>query len=254
MDSPQEFKKGHISISTFKPSKEKSAIIHENINSLNIESIIKRSVSYVIPKRFVPKLKPLKNSVNPTFFLLDEQKKDEINENAEIKSEINDEDLSFSSVSDSFSIEEEKISDKLTDLDEHDINSKINCTKNKKIKDSNIPILPSPLFNLRKKLQRIKYNSGRISVNENVVSKSGFYKMQKKYSLNDDSKCYDDKFNLNSKKDSLNNEFYNFGKCKSNSLYYSSNNYKDKSKGHKIIRPFLIYDVLIGASQNNNNL
>ena len=248
MDSPQEFKKGHISINTFKLSKEKSSLIHHEKNDLNIdfESIIKRSVSYAIPKRFVPKLKPLKNSVNPTFFLLDEQEKKENVENAEIKSEINDEDSSFSSVSDSFSIEE-KISDKLTDLDEHD-------TKNKKIKDSNIPILPSPLFNLRKKLQRIKYNSGRISVNENVFSKSGFYKMQKQYSLSDDSNCYYDKFNLKSKKDSLDNEFYNFVKFKSNSLYYRNNIYKDKSKGHKITRPFLIYDILVGASQSNNNL
>ena len=188
MDSPQEFKKGHISISTFKPSKEKFSIIHDDINNPNIdiESIIKRSVSYAIPKRFVPKLKPLKNSVSPTFFLLDEQKKNENNENAEIKSEINDEDLSFSSISDSISIEEEEeetISDKLTDLDEHNIKSKINCTKNEKIKDSDIPILPWPLFNLRKQLQRIKYNSGCILINENVFSKSEFYKMKKKYSL-----------------------------------------------------------------------
>ena len=226
MDSPQEFKKTHFSISTFKRSKPKISIIENDEKNPNndIRDVIKRSSSYVIPKKFVPKLKPIKNVVNPSFFILNENND---NLNTEIKSVLNDEDLSFSSLSDSSSLEEEKISDKMTDLDEHEDNSL------------------SSLFNIRKKMQRIKYNSRHRSIKE--CANSRMYQIKKKYNL-DDCYCYFDK--LKNKKISLDNEFYNFDKYKSKpNLLYCNN--KDKSKGHKNTRPFLIFDVLVGASVNN---
>ena len=251
MDSPENFKKAHFSISTFKKTKALSSLLHdEDERKDNIEQKIKRSSSYIIPKRFVPKLRPLKRSINPSFFILNDEKENQnINENSEIKSVFNDEDLSFTSISDSISVEEEKISDKITDL-EDDINNyknknDINTVKeegnlniNKKNSKNNSI---SSLFNIRKKLQSIKYNSSFISIKECIDS--SLNKLKKNFGLDD---IYYKRFNI--KKNIFNNnDCYNFNKYKSSTLF---NNNKSELNDKNNNRPFLIFDVL-KASQKS---
>ena len=251
MDSPENFKKAHFSISTFKKTKALSSLLHdEDEKKDNIEQKMKRSSSYIIPKRFVPKLRPLKSSINPSFFILNDEKENQnINENTEIKSVFNDEDLSFTSISDSISVEEEKISDKITDL-EDDINNyknknDINTVKeegnlniNKKNSKNNSI---SSLFNIRKKLQSIKYNSSFISIKECIDS--SLNKLKKNFGLDD---IYYKRFNI--KKNIFNNnDCYIFNKYKSSMLF---NDNKNELKDQNNNRPFLIFDVL-KASQKS---
>ena len=255
MDSPENFKKAHFSISTFKKTKALSSLLHdEEERKDNIEQKIKRSSSYIIPKRFVPKLRPLKSSINPSFFILNDEKENQnINENTEIKSVFNDEDLSFTSISDSISVEEEKISDKITDLEDansHDINNCKNKNDINTIKeDENLNVNKknsknnsiSSLFNIRKKLQSIKYNSSFISIKECIDS--SLNKLKKNFGLDD---IYYKRFNI--KKNIFNNnDCYIFNKYKSSMLF---NDNKNELKDQNNNRPFLIFDVL-KASQKS---
>ena len=255
MDSPEIFKKVHFSISTFKKTKALSSLLHdEDERKDSIEQKIKRCSSYIRPKRFVPKLRPLKRSINPSFFILNDEKENQnINENSEIKSVFNDEDLSFTSISDSISVEEEKISDKITDLEDansHDINNCKNKNDINTIKeDENLNVNKknsknnsiSSLFNIRKKLQSIKYNSSFISIKECIDS--SLNKLKKNFGLDD---IYYKRFNI--KKNIFNNnDCYNFNKYKSSTLF---NNNKSELKDKNNNRPFLIFDVL-KASQKS---
>lgn len=255
MDSPENFKKAHFSISTFKKTKALSSLLNDGEDPKdNIEQKMKRSSSYKIPKRFVPKLRPLKRLINPSFFILNDEKENQnVNENSEIKSVFNDEDLSFTSISDSISDEEEKISDKITDLEDvnsHDINNSKNKNDINTIKEEeNLNINKknsknnsiTSLFNIRKKLQSIKYNSSFISIKECIDS--SLNKLKKNFGLDD---IYYKRFNI--KKNIFNNnDCYNFNKYKSNTIFYDN---KSELKDQNKHRPFLIFDVL-KASQKS---
>ena len=75
MDSPKKNKKIHFSISTFKKTKALSSLIDiEKSEKKALTSKMKRSSSYVIPKNFVPKIKPKKTTKNPSYFILNEKK------------------------------------------------------------------------------------------------------------------------------------------------------------------------------------
>lgn len=230
MDSPEKEKKIHFSIGTFKKTKALTSIIEiEDDPKKGFIGKVKRSSSYVIPKKFVPRIRPRKSLVNPTYFILnkdnDVQENDKNKEKTETKSVkedlSNDEDSSsFCSLSDSET--EEKTIDKLNYLDEVTIKN----TKNNSL---------SSLSTIRKKLQQIKHNFCLLS---KECIDLNFSKLKKKYSINDVNDNYRNLENIN-------NEFYNYNKYKS-SMFFTNNKYKSNKK------PFLIFDVLAEASQRSN--
>lgn len=215
-----ENKKIHFSIGTFKINKALPSIIPES-EETEKNTRKKRSYSYVIPKRFVPKLKPKKALVNPSYLNLNNKKKIEKNEkveNIEAKSvkDFIEDDISFCSCSDSSSYMEE---DNTQDDD---------------------------IFYIRKKLTQIKNNSSLI-INIKECNDLSTINLKKKFSL--DENC-NNKFS-NIKNDiniNLDDELLKINKYKSVLLY---NDDKDKPKGHM---PFLIFDVLARANQNKNSL
>ena len=248
MDSPGETEKIHFSISTFK--KPKSMLeIEDNQNNGN-KGKYRRSSSYVIPKKFVPKIRPRKTLINPPFFVLD-QKKNEQNENEKNKEKTetksvkedlsnDDEDISsFSSSSDSEREEDNIFENKLNYIDEdisNDIKQKLNYKENNEEKNKNNKNNSlSSLSNIRKKLQQIKHNS-LITIKECIDL--NFLNLKKKFSLDN---IYDNERNINN----ANNEYFNYSKYKSSMLFI--NNIYNKKK-----RPFLIFDVLSDAYQKMN--
>lgn len=255
MDSPEKLKKAHFSISSFKKTKALSSIIHdESENKNEFQRKKKRSSSYIIPKRFVPKLRPHKASINPSYLKLNENtkkfKKENNDNNLETKSMkeiLNEEDLSISSFSESnTNLEEEQKIQEEKDFEElvsNDINKKLDFKENvnninineEKNKDNQLS-----LFSIRKKLSQIRNNSSLISTIKECID-SSFINLKKKFS-------FDDIYNkgLNEKK--IEEEFSNFYNYKYNStLIFTDDN--GESKGHK---PFLIFDVLSKASKHNN--
>ena len=246
MESPKENKKIHFSISTFKKTKALSSVVEiEDSEKKDLASKMKRSSSYIIPKRLVPKIKPKKTTKNPSFFILNE-KDDKIEENSETKSvkEIlsNEDNISYSSLSNSYSdIDNENISNKLNYFKEEEgannIRMKINFhEKNeiKKKKDYNSLTLSS----IRKEMQQIKNNSCFIRIKECIDL--NLLNLKKKFSFNDIYFGHDGNKNLNLKNE--NNNYYNI---KSSLLFYEKENKLRK-------KPFLIFDVLTQASQKNN--
>jgi len=219
-----ENKKTHFSIGTFKKNNGLSSIIPEETDKNKRK---KRSYSYVIPKRFVPKLKPKKALINPSFLNLNSNNKIERNEsdeNIEAQSvkDFNDEDISFCSCSDSSSyIEEDTTQDKTSNSDDD-------------------------IFGIRKKLTQIK-NTSSLIINIKECNDLSTVNLKKKFSL--DENCNNKFCNINN--DINNNgedELLKINKYKSVLLY---NDDKDKPKGKM---PFLIFDVLVRANQNKNNL
>jgi len=219
-----ENKKTHFSIGTFKINKALSSIISEETENNTRK---KRSYSYVIPKRFVPKLKPKKALVNPSYLNLNHKNKIEKNENDEnieaysVKDFIED-DISFCSCSDSSSyIEDDDTQDKASNLDDD-------------------------IFYIRKKLSQIKNNSSLIITIKECNDLSTL-NLKKKFSL--DENCNDKFCNIkNDINNNLDDKLLTINKYKSVLLY---NDDKDKPKGRM---PFLIFDVLARANQNKNSL
>ena len=231
MDSPEKTKKTHFSIDVLNKFKTSSCVIKTKKEEL--VTAAKRSASYTIPQRFVPKLKPKKALINPTFLKLNEYSnvhnstKDDDNETKSV----NDDDISFSSYSESMSESDEE--GDFSNLDEeiyNDVDLKginkdnINGEKNK-----------NDLFSIRKKLAQIKNSSFtspiKECIDENVLN------LKKKLSL--DEIYLKNSFCKNNNDNNL---------CKYNSSILYCNN-KNNIKGN---RPFLIFDVLVKASQKNN--
>jgi hypothetical protein len=223
-----ENKKAHFSIDTFKKTRKLSSIIPEEPEQNTRK---KRSYSYVIPKRFVPKLKPKKALVNPSYLNLNNNnKKFERNESAEnfeaqsIKN-FNEDDISFCSCSESSSyIEEDITQDKASNLDDD-------------------------IFDIRKKLTQIKNNSSLIINNIKESNDLSTLNLKKKFSF--DENCNNKFFSLKNdmnNNNNLDNDLFKINKYKSVLLY---NDDKDKTKGQM---PFLIFDVLTRANKNKNNL
>lgn len=242
MDSPKENNKIHFSISTFKKTKALSSVIEiEDSEKKVLASKMKRSSSYVIPKRFVPKIKPKKTTKNPSYFILNE-KNNKKEENSEIKSvkEIlsNEDNMSYSSLSESFSdIENENNSNKFNYFKEEEINNikiQLNFQKKNEIQKKNDNNSLSSLSNIRKKMQQIKNNSCLIRIKECIDL--NLLNLKKKFSFND---IY---FN---KDIHLKNENNNYIKFKSSFLLCENENKKRN-------KPFLIFDVLTQSSQKNN--
>ena len=238
MDSPENTKKAHFAIDTLNKFKTSSCVIKTQKEEL--VTTAKRSASYVIPKRFVPKLKPRKALINPTFLKLNENNNVHNSTNVEdieAKS-VKDDDISFSSFSESISdLDEEDLSN----LDEeifHDVDlksaNKDNTNENgEKNKNDSLSLLT-----IRKKLAQIKNSSFSSSIkeciDENVLN------LKKKFSLDEDEFYSKNSFC------NYNNDTNNLYKYNSTILYCNNkNNIKDN-------RPFLIFDVLVKASHKNN--
>jgi len=240
MDSPEKTKKTHFAIDTLNKYKTSSCVIKTQKEEL--VTAAKRSASYVIPKRFVPKLKPQKALISPTFLKLNENNNIHNSTNPddiETKS-VNDDDISISSFSESLSDLDEE--DNLSNLDEEimqDVDlkniNKDNINSNgEKNKDDSLSLL-----SIRKKLAQIKNSSFASSIkeciDENVLN------LKKKFSLDEDGAYLKNSF-CNYKNDTNN-------LCKYNSSILYCNN-KNNMKGN---RPFLIFDVLVKASNKNNS-
>lgn len=252
MDSQDKNKHIHFSISNFKKTKALSSVLKFGDDQQDdLSSKIKRSVSFAIPKKFVPKIRPQKTKIIPSFFVLNEEKKiTKKRENLEsldsksVKDILSNEDnISLSSITDSNSDnEEENISHKLKDLKEVEHNEikaninleKINEEKNKNSKNNSL----SSLFNIRKKMAQIKNNSCLKRIKECIDL--NLLNLKKKFSLDiayyDISKEHD----LISKLENNNHNKYN------SSMIVGSN--KNKSK----IKSFLIFDVLKRAYHSGN--
>ena len=239
MDSPGETEKIHFSISTFK--KPKSMLeIEDNQNNGN-KGKYRRSSSYLIPKKFVPKIRPRKTLFIPPFLVLEKNENEKNKEKTETKSvkedlSNDDEDISsFSSSSDS-KIEEDNTF-YIDEIISNDIKQKLNYKENneEKNKNNNKNNSLSSLSNIRKKLQQIKHNS-LITIKECIDL--NFLNLKKKFSLDN---IYDNERNINN----ANNEYFNYSKYKSSMLFI--NNIYNKKK-----RPFLIFDVLSDAYQKMN--
>ena len=220
----KENKKTHFSIGTFKKNNDLSSIIPEETEKSTRK---KRSYSYVIPKRFVPKLKPKKALVNPSYLNLNSNNKIERNEsdeNIEAQSvkDFNEDDISFCSCSDSSSyIEEDTTQEKTSNLDDD-------------------------IFGIRKKLTQIK-NTSSLIINIKECNDLSTVNLKKKFSLNEN--CNNKFCNIkNDINNNLDDGLLKINKHKSVLLY---NDDKDKPKGKM---PFLIFDVLVRANQNKNNL
>jgi hypothetical protein len=240
MDSPENIKKTHFSIDTLNKFKTSSCVIKAQKEEL--VTAAKRSASYIIPKRFVPKLKPKKALINPTFLKLNENNNVHNSTSAddiETKS-VNDDDISFSSFSESISDLDEE--ENLSNLDEeilHDDNDlkliKKEDTNINKGKNKNSSL---SLLSIRKKLAQIKNSSFASSIkeciDENVLN------LKKKFSLDEDE--------IFLKKNFCNYNNDNNNLCKYNSSILYCND-KNNMKGN---RPFLIFDVLVKASNKNN--
>ena len=159
-----ENKKIHFSIGTFNKTKALSSIIPDETEKNTRK---KRSYSYVIPKRFVPKIKPKKAMVNPSYLNLNHNNKVEKNENSEnidaqsVKDFIED-DISFCSCSESSSfIEEDNTQDKASNLDDD-------------------------IYGIRKKLTQIKNNSSLI-INIKECDDLSTLTLKKKFSMDENS-------------------------------------------------------------------
>ena len=239
MDSPEKAKKTLFAIDTLNKYKTSSCVIKTQKEEL--VTAAKRSASYVIPKRFVPKLKPQKALINPTFLKLNENSNIHNSTNPddnETKS-VNDDDISFSSFSESLSDLDEE--DNLSNLDKEimqddnlkNINKDNTNANGEKNKNDSLS-----LFSIRKKLSQIKNSSFASSIkeciDENVLN------LKKKFSLDEDEAYLKNSF-CNYKNDTNN-------LCKYNSSILYCNN-KNNMKGN---RPFLIFDVLVKASNKNN--
>ena len=216
MDFKEDAKNFHFSICAFKKSSEISTAIKLD----DKKQQLKRSLSYPFPERFVPKLKPKKSKINPSFFILNDKENVTINEiSTESKSvKENEDNLSVSSLSESFS--------ELEDKNQHKYNNFNECNTNFSENYNNKSL--STLFIIRKKMLQIK-NS---------------------LCLNKIKECIDlgllnlkSKFNLEEKNQK--NENYNLNKYKSIGIV-------NNNKNGKKLRPFLIFDVLSEASQINN--
>ena len=242
MDSPEKTKKTHFSIDTFNKFKTSSHVIHTLKEEL--VTAAKRSASYVIPKRFVPKLKPRKALINPTFLKLNENNKtyNSINSDDIDTKTVNDDDISFSSFSESVSDLEEE--DNISNLDEEiiqDVDTKVINKDNKNKNEGKNKKDSLSLLSIRKKLTQIKNTSFVSSIKE-CIDKNAF-NLKQKFSL--DEIYLKKSFSKNNDNNSNNN---NNNLCKYNSSILYSNN-KTYTKGR---RPFLIFDVLVKASHKNN--
>ena len=100
-------------------------------------------------------------------------------------------------------------------------------------------------------MTQIKNNSSLIINNIKESNDLSTLNLKKKFSFDENcnNKFYSLKNDINNNNNNnLDNELFNFSKYKSVLLY---NDDKGKPKGQM---PFLIFDVLIRANQNKNNL
>ena len=254
MDSLDKKKHIHCSISIFKKTKALTSVIQIGDDQQGVlSSIIKRSSSSIIPKNFVPKIRPQKTKISPSFFILNEEKKIEKIENLEnienleklesknVKDILSNEDnISLFSNTDSNSDnEKETSSDKLREVkkvDHNEIKEKLNLDKNNEEKNKNHSL--SSLFNIRKKMTQIKNYSCLKRIKEFIDM--NLSNLKKRFSI--DNSYYDSKrvHDLNSK-----GEIFNYNKYNS-SIIVGDN----KNKGK--IRSLLIFDVLTKAYQGSN--
>ena len=230
MDSQVDKKNNfHFPITTYKKSKT-TKIQTKFKENHNCYKNLKRSSSQLIPQKFVPKLKPMKIDISPTYFILNEEdiiyeKKelnDENHETKSVKDLFSNDDMSLSSLPD---YQEEQISDKIIESDKmgsNDVKKKLDFNdNNSKQKRKYL----SSIFLLRKKLQKIKTNTLKINRYKDI----NILDFSKKYTFNDICK----KIFLE-----LKNENKNY------------NNYNNENKLKR--KPLLIFDVLYQTAQLNN--
>lgn len=235
MESPKKAKSIHFSISSFKKTKPLSSEIQ--IDEEQKKSELKRSWSYVIPKKFVPKLRPMKTTMNPSFLMLNEENSSKSNlkiNKTEIENKnvilSNEDKISNSSISEVNSdIEEQIFSEKIINTIKYASENTNNINLNSKgtINEANKTNSCTSLNYIteRKSFQEIKNNSDSIKTKEYIDS--DLLGLKKKLG-------FEDIKNNAAKK--LKKE-----KNKYKSALFHENKCQEKK------RPFLIFDVLTQA-------
>ena len=230
MDSSENEKNIHFSVNKYKKTKTFNhtfKIEHEKKDTN--QSKFKRSSTHFISKMFVPRIKPRKATINPTFLSLNKENRKWTSLNKENKKSksLNDilskeDNTSFSSVSDKNSDEEEKAINKIVTKEEK--------AKLKFLNDNNIKSIKKDLFssfcNLRKKLHKIKNNSCLLKIKESIDLNP--LNLKNRFGLYD------------------NNHFDNV-----NDINATDEKNIKSSKKKIRSRPSLIFDVLVRASQIN---
>ena len=242
MESPKKTKNIHFSISSFKKTKPLSSEIQIDNELKKLE--FKRSASYVIPKKFVPKLRPMKTTINPSFLMLNEEKssnsdlknnKTEIENKNDILS--NEDKISNSSISDVNSdIEEQIFSEKIINTVKYTAENSNNINLNSKgtTNEANIfnkinSCSSSNYITEKKSFKETKNNSNSMKTKEYIDS--DILGLKKKFSFEDIKNNASNNKDIQLKKESNINksELFHEKKC------------QEKK------RPFLIFDVLTQA-------
>lgn len=242
MESPKKAKSIHFSISSFKKTKPLNSEIQ--IDEEQKKSELKRSWSYVIPKKFVPKLRPMKTTMNPSFLMLNEENSS--NSNLKInKTEIenkndilsNEDKISNSSISEVNSdIEEQIFSEKIINTIKYASENTNNINLNSKGTNNEAKIVNKTnsctslnYITERKSFQEIKNNSDSMKTKEYIDS--DLLGLKKKLGFED------------IKNNVANNKGMTLKKEKN--IYKSALFHENKCQEKK--RPFLIFDVLTQA-------
>lgn len=232
MDSSENEKNVQFSKSNYKKTKTFNHIIKNEHEQKDADKLkFKRSSTHFISKMFVPRIRPRKATINPTFLSLNQEnrKLNSLNkENKKSKSLNNilskEDNVSFSSVSDKNSDDEGKVLNKIA--------TKEDKAKLKFLNDNNIKNIKKDLFssfcNLRKKLHKIKNNSCLMKIKESIDLNP--LNLKNRFGLYDNNHFNDANY-INAKDDNKNNNISSKKKIRS--------------------RPSLILDVLVRASQIN---
>ena len=243
MESPKKIKNIHFSISSFKKAKPLSSEIQID-DEQKKKLQFKRSSSYVIPKKFVPKLRPMKTAINPSFLMLNEEKSSNSNmkinkTELENKNDIlsNEDKISNSSLSDVNSdIEEQIFSEEIINTVKYttensnniNINSKGTTIESKIVNKIN-SCSSSNYIKEEKSFQETKNNSD--SMKNKEYKDSDILGLKKKFIFEDIKNNAANNKDIQLKKESNINksELFHEKKC------------QEKK------RPFLILDVLTQA-------
>ena len=240
MESPKKTKNIHFSISSFKKTKPLSSEIQ--IDDEQKKSEFKRSWSYVIPKKLVPKLRPKKTTINPSYLMLNEE--NSCNSNVKINNKEIENKNYILSYEDNIS-NSSSISDENSDIEEHIFSEKIintvkygteninninlffkEATNEAKMVNKTNSFTSFNYITEKKSFQETKNNSDSMKTKEYIGSE--LLGLKKKFSFED------------IKNNSANN--------KGMQLKKENNKYKsallDENKCQEKKRPFLIFDVL----------
>lgn len=240
MESPKKTKNIHFSISSFKKTKPLSSEIQ--IDDEQKKSEFKRSWSYVIPKKLVPKLRPKKTTINPSYLMLNEE--NSCNSNVKINNKEIENKNYILSYEDNIS-NSSSISDENSDIEEHIFSEKIiNTVKYGTENINNINLFFKEATNEAKMVN--KTNS---FTSLNYITEKKSFQETKNNSDSMKTKEYIDSELLGlNKKSSLEDIKNNSANNKGMQLKKENNKYKsallDENKCQEKKRPFLIFDVL----------